>query len=219
MAVKYSRSGKKLWKKTYKGPAGLGAYAFAAVARPGGGVYVCGGAISAATGDDGLVMSYTSKGARRVFALDTGPGGTTQQTLGDLAVTSTGQVVAVGSSISGGNQDCHAVWYSTDGTIVGQSSLPGAWEDEFTAVATDSFGGMYLTGTYHTAVNRTAIVTIRGSILTGGGGWASLWTPTFVSEDNRANAIAVRGATACVVGESNEGPAHGLDQVVLGYVY
>ncbi|HET6496216.1 MAG TPA: hypothetical protein VFH61_12730, partial [Thermoleophilia bacterium] len=88
MTVKYSRSGKKLWKKTYKGPAGLGALTFAAVARPGGGVYVCGMAISATTSSDGLVMSYTSKGTRRVFALDTGPGGTSEQSLRDLAVTS-----------------------------------------------------------------------------------------------------------------------------------
>ncbi len=221
MIVRYSRSGKVLWKKTYKGPSGLGASVWASVARPGGGVYVCGSTLSAATAWDGLVMGYTAKGARDVFALDAGPGGATDQVLHDLALASTGQVVAVGSSTSPGpgNSDCHGVWYTSDGTIVNQSTLPGAWQDTFDAVATDSFGGVYITGTFHTAVNRTAVVTLRGSMLTGGGGFASLWTPTFVTEDNRPYAIAVRGSTACVVGACSEGAAQGIDQLVLGFVY
>jgi hypothetical protein len=219
MTVKYSPAGRVLWKKTYKGPSGLGAEAIASVARPGGGVYVCGATDSPASAADGLVMSYTAAGARDVFALDNGPGGATDQALSDLAVTSTGQVVAVGSSTSALNQDCHAVWFSTVGTIAGQATLPGAWTDEFVAVAADSFGGFYVSGFYHTAANKTAVVTLRGSVLTGGGGWASLWAPAFVSDDNRPRAIAVRGSTTCVVGECNEGPAQGVGQFVLGYVY
>ena len=219
MTVKYSPSGVTLWKKTYAGPAGLGATAWAAVARPGGGVYVCGSAFSAGTGADGLVMSYTAGGARDVFALDTGPGGASQQSFEDLTVTSTRQIVAVGSSSAGGNKDLHAATYTVDGTIAGQASLPGAWEDEFVAVASDAFGGYYATGVYHTAVDKTAIFTARGSVLTVGGGFWSLWAPVFVSEDNEPNAIAVRGTTAIVVGEASEGAAQGVDQVVLGYVY
>ena len=96
MTVKYSPSGVKLWKKAYAGPAGLGALAWGAVARPGGGVYVCGTAISGGTGGDGLVMGYTAGGVRDVFALDTGPGGASEQRFDDLTVTSTDQVVAVG---------------------------------------------------------------------------------------------------------------------------
>lgn len=219
MTVKYSPSGVKLWKKAYQGPAGLGALAWGAVARPGGGVYVCGSAISGGTGADGLVMGYTAGGVRDVFALDTGPGGATSQSFVDLAVTSTGKVVAVGSSTAGGNEDLHAATYTVDGTIAGQATLPGAWDDEFTAVAADAFGGYYATGSYHTAVNKTAIFTARGSVLTGGGGFWSLWAPAFVSDDNEPNAIAVRGTTAVVVGEASEGAAQGVDQVVLGYVY
>ena len=219
MTVRYSAAGKALWKKVYQGPAGLGAVTLAAAARPGGGVYVCGMSSSAATGADGFVMSYTPSGARDVFALDTGPGGASDQIFDDLAVTSTGQVVAAGSSTAVGNQDCRVVSYSTAGTIAGQLTVPGAWEDEFVAVAADGFGGFYVTGRYHTAFNRTAIFTARGSVLTGGGGWWSVWTPVFVSDDNEPSAIAVRGSTACVVGESSDGPPQGIDQVVLGFVY
>ena len=219
MTVKYSPSGATLWKKMYAGPAGLGAVAWAAVARPGGGVYVCGGANSAGNGPDGLVMSYTAGGVRDVFALDIGPGGLSAQRFDDLAVTSTNQVVAVGSSTTGGNKDSHAATYTVDGTIANQATLPGAWDDEFTAVAADAYGGYYATGSYHTAVNKTAIFTARGSVLTGGGGFWSLWAPVFVSADNKPNAIAVRGTTAIVVGEASEGAAQGVDQVALGYVY
>jgi hypothetical protein len=126
MTVKYSPSGKTLWKKVYRGPAGLGALTYMAVARPGGGVYVCGSANSGATGYDGLVMSYTAGGARDVFALDTGPGGASIETFVDLVVTATGQVVAVGSVTAGGNSDCRAVSYTLDGTIAGGVTLPGA---------------------------------------------------------------------------------------------
>jgi hypothetical protein len=67
-------------------------------------------------------------------------------------------------------------------------------------------------------VDKTAIVTVRGSVLTGGG-VSSLWAPAFVSEDNLPNAIAVRGSTAWVVGECREGVAQGLDQFTLECVY
>lgn len=164
-------------------------------------------------------MSYSPAGARDVFALDTGPGGASDQQFNDLAVTSTKQVVAVGSSSVGGNEDCRVVSYSVDGTIAGQVTLPGAWQDEFVAVATDSFGGFYATGTYHTAVDKTAILTTRGSLLSGGGGYLSFWAPAFVSEDNAPSAIAVRGSTASVVGQCSEGAAHGIDQFALGFVY
>jgi len=219
LTVRYSPTGKTLWKKAYAGPEALGAFTRAAVARPGGGVYVCGYTSSAATGTDGLVMSYTPQGGRDVFALDTGPGGVSEQRLADLAVTSTKQVVAAGSSTSAGNTDCHVVSFSTDGTIAGKVTWPGAWSDEFVAVATDAFGGFYVTGTYHTAVDKSAVLTQRGSVLNGGGGWSSLWAPAFVSVNNSPAAIAVRGSTAIVVGRCMNGMAQGDDQLVLGYVY
>ena len=164
-------------------------------------------------------MNYSPSGARDVFALDTGPGGASDQRFNDLAVTSTGQVVAVGSSTAGANEDCHLATYTTAGTIIGKVTFPGAWRDELVAVAADTFGGFYATGTVHTAVDKTAVFTARGSVLTGGGGWWSVWAPAFVSENNEASAVAVQGSTACVVGAFREGAAQGIDQLVLGYVY
>jgi hypothetical protein len=219
LTVRLSASGSKKWQKSYAGPEGIFAIALAAAARPGGGVYVCGMTASAATGTDGLVVSYTPSGARAVLALDTGPGGATAQLFRDLAVTSTKQVVAVGASATGMNSDCHVATYTKDGTIAGKLTLPGAWDDSFAAVAADGFGGYAIAGEYHTAVNKTAIFTTRGSVLTGGGGWLSLWAPAFVSESNDPSAIAVKDSTAIVVGRCQTGAAQGIDQVMLGYVY
>ncbi len=219
LTVRYSSSGERKWTKTYLGPTGMNAMTRSVVARPGGGVFVGGATMSAATASDGLVMSYTKAGSRDVFALDTGPGGATDQVFNDLDVTSTGQVVAVGSSETGANEDARLVTYTLDGTIAGQITFPGAWDDEFEAVAADAYGGYYMTGSYHTAVNKTAIATARGSVIVGGGGFTSLWAPPLVSEVNEPTAIAVRGTTACVVGQYSTDAAQGVDQFALWYTY
>jgi hypothetical protein len=125
----------------------------------------------------------------------------------------------VGSSTSGGNKDCHFATFTKDGTIAGKITWPGAWEDTYKDVATDAFGGFYVTGLYHTSADKTAVLTQRGSVLRGGGGWSSLWAPGFVSEENAGTAIAARGVTAVVVGTCKSGVAGGDDQLVLGYVY
>ena len=220
LTVRFSKAGVLLWKKAYAGPESAGAETHAVAARPGGGVFVCGSSESATTARDGLVLAYTPAGVRDVFAADTGPGGATSQKFLDLAVTSTGHVVAVGSSTIGPNEDCHFATYTKDGAIAGQITLHGpSGNDLLTAVATDAYGGFYVTGRYFTQPNKTAVFTARGSVLAAGGGWSSLWAPVFVSEDNDSNAIAVRGMTACVVGQCNEGAASDDDQLVLGYVY
>jgi hypothetical protein len=164
-------------------------------------------------------MNYTKSGARDLFTLDTGPGGATDQEFNDLAVTSTGQVVAAGSHESAGNMDARVVAFTLVGTIAGQVTFPGAWDDEFTSIAADAFGGYYVTGRYHTAVNKTAIATARGSVIVGGGGFSSLWAPLLVSEENEPHAIAVRGTTACVVGAYMTDFGLSADQLVLWYVY
>ncbi|MEZ5126746.1 MAG: hypothetical protein R2826_10990 [Thermoleophilia bacterium] len=217
--VRYTSSGSVKWNRTYAGPSGDGASVRALVARPGGGVYLCGKAESPATHMDGLVIGYTKGGTRDVFALDTGPGGTTVQEFVDLAVTSTGDVVAVGLSHSGTNQDCHHAVYSSDGTLQGTVTVPGAWQDQWIAVAADDFGGYYVTGYYRIAAGNMAIAVARGSVIAGGGGFTSLWHPTFVSEHNLPVAIAVQGLTAVVAGRHYPSVTTGQDQVVLGYSY
>ncbi len=91
-----------------------------------------------------------------MFALDTGPGGTSFEDFTDLAVS-----------------------YTVAGAIAAQLTVPGAWQDRIVAVAGDAFGGVYATGVDHKAAAKTAILTVRGSVLTDGG-LVGLWAPWFV---------------------------------------
>jgi hypothetical protein len=218
--IRYASSGAQVWSKTYSGPAAAGAYGTAVVNAPQGGVYVCGTTWNAATCYDGLVVHYSRRnGTRDVFTPDAGAGDPTDQVFLALAVTSTGQVVAAGTAAPGGPADCHLAVYTVDGTIFLQNSWGYDWYDEFVDVGTDAFGGYYATGTIHTAVDATSAITMRGSVLTGGGGFSSLWSPGFVSAGTEARALAVSGTSLAVVGRCDEGGASGGDQVLLNYTY
>jgi hypothetical protein len=215
VTARLSAAGKRVWLRRYTGLAGLGAEAFALAVRPGGGVYVAGSTTSPAGGSDGLVVRYTAKGRRSVFAVDAGAGGITGQTFTDVAVTSTRQVVAVGAD----EGDCRVVTCNRTGGVAGALSFPSPGWDHFAAVATDAYGGYYVTGSFTVAAGDRKVFTGRGSVLTGGGGWMSLWGPPAISVGNQPFAIAVRDSTVIVAGACTTGAATGVDQSVLGYVY
>ena len=59
---------------------------------------------------------------------------------------------------------------------------------------------------------------MRGSTLTGGGWWATLFPNPVASTVGCATAIAARGNVVVVVGEY-ESTALDRDQIVLGFVY
>ena len=218
MTVRLSAAGKKVWVKTYKGPDGEGAQATAVTRRPGGGVYVCGGVRRVGGHWDGTVLGYAASGARTVFQLDNGGGGATLQFFNDLAVTSTKAVVAAGRFEMGGVSSCRLVVYRPDGTVAYGYVFGTLWPDEFRAVATDDLGGFYATGTTHVAADQARVFTWRGSVVSSAGSWQSRWQAV-ASPNNQPAAIAVRGASACVVGSFASGGATGIDQMVLMYRY
>jgi hypothetical protein len=217
LVARLSATGNKLWLKTYQGPADAGALVIAGTPRPGGGIYAA-GATRMGTSSSGLILQYNPSGRRTVFAVDTGPA-PTSRSYADIAVASDKTVVAVGrSDATGVNQDAYVATWKPDGTAIGRIALPGAWYDEFDRVAVDAFGGFYAVGTYHAAAADQKILTVRGSVFSGGGGFASVWGPT-VSEDNGPSAVAVRDTTAYVAGQYQSGAPTGIDQVLLTYRY
>ena len=170
VTVRLARDGALLWKKSYKGPEGIAALGSAVVARPGGGAFVAATTMTSATGSDGMVVRYSAKGGRTVFALDPGPGGATDQHLEDVTLTSTGQVVASGQSQAGGDSDAHVAVWTVAGTLAGKLTFPSpAGSDSFSRVEADSMGGFVCAGTFYTAANKTALAVLRGSTLAGGG--------------------------------------------------
>lgn len=220
MTVRVSAAGKKLWMKTYRGLDGLGATTSAIVRCPSGGVYVCGEVETSAGKQDGLVMRYAPNGARKVFALDTAGGGTHNERFYDLTVTSTKKIIAVGSSSVNGTDDCRGVTYRSDGTLAGALTFPGTNEDDrFTCVAADSMGGFVAGGCWWTSATNCELCAVRGSTLTGGGGWATLFPNPVDSSLGIANAVAARGTGVAVAGQYESTAASGTDQIVLGFVY
>jgi len=222
MTVKFSRSGTKLWSRTYVGVAGLGAAAYAMAPRPGGGVYVCGSVLTDADGSDGFVIGYPSTGGpRTLFGLDSGAGAISDEAFYDLTVTSASprRVVAVGASATAGDSDARATVYDLAGAIVDAATRPGIWNDSYVAVAADCLGGYYVTGTEHVSADDARILTWRRSTLPGGGGWSSVVDVPAASASTGPRAIAVRGTTAWVVGTWSSAGSADMDQVVLGYVY
>ncbi len=119
-------------------------------------------------------------------------------------MASTGQVVAVGED----NGHPRQVAYTVDGTIAGAFTWPSAGSmDSLEAVATDDFGGFYVTGAVTVAPNNVKVFSGRGSLLTGGAGWISL-SGSARSIGNEPYAIAVGGTTCVVVGDLQHLRAH-----------
>jgi hypothetical protein len=218
VTARLRRTGTPVWVRKYFGPENMGATLTGITARPGGGVYVYGDTLTAATAADGLVLRYLPSGKRKRFTLDTAGAGTTNEVFTDLAVTSVKSVVAVGYS-QGATQDCHVATYRSDGAMLtsGTSVTPSS-NDHYVAVTSDAFGGYYVTGTYHVAAGDCRIRTFRASVLSGGGGWSALWTAV-PSIATSPTAIAVRGTRCCVVGHYDAGVGAGVDQIVLFYTY
>lgn len=214
LTVKFSATGKKVWSKLYLGTANLGANTIGMTPRAGGGVITCGITEAAATAADGLVMSYTVTGKRLVFTPDVGTG---HQSFYDVAVASNGTIAAVGRDLASGDSQARTRLYKNDGTaLTSGSSVGGAWDDAFLAVATDRFGGVYPIGYYGAAAGKQLWIG-RAPVVTGGGSWASKWgTP---DGSNYAGGIAVAGTTVYVVGMYYGGPAELGNQVVLVYKY
>jgi hypothetical protein len=214
LTVKFSRPGVKLWSRVYRGTSSLGADATSIAARPAGGVYVGGWTMSAVTAKDGLVLRYNSAGTGVALPPAVAAG---DQVFADFAVTTNRRIVAVGSSTAGGNGDLFAGVWANETSAPSFGATGGAFDDGLTAITADAFGGYYMTGYNRTAPNLSQITTYRRSLVTGGGGFNSVWGPALGLDVPAA--VAVSGTTAYVVGLHYMGPAEGWNQVVLTYIY
>lgn len=215
LTARFSSLGKKKWMDLYTGPDNLEAAAGNIAARPGGGVYVAGWARTTTMAYDGLVVAYRADGTRSVFALNSGA---TDQGFNDVAVTSGGDVVAVGYSVVAGHNQPRRVRYDPLGVVQMSATVPTSGSDEYTAVATDAYGGYYPTGTNTNGVGDMRVETRRLSTVVGGGSWVSEVLP-HATPANRPTAIAVRGTTVVVVGQTDTGLAADDDQFLFTYVY
>jgi len=211
--VKLSPTGAKLWSRKYRGPDGLGGSGKAIARRPAGGVYVAGYTITEAGGYDGYLLHYTAAGDRKVYELyDANTVAATTQMIRDIAVASNGQVVGVGEHL---NLDPLWVLWDTDGSIGDADHDSTAGLDWWEGVATDAYGGIYMTGPYDNPSVNPNIRTLRMSVLPQGGEW--LFDYDENGYDREVIAIAASGLSVAVVGRQYNGTNY--DQYVHIWTY
>lgn len=214
LVVKYAQDGTRLWAKRYNGPADGDDQARALRARPDGGVYVCGDTTQASTGQDGLLLAYTTAGTRLFATAVVGfEPGTTAQAFNDLEVLPSGDVMCGGYEFYSGSSDHFYAAISPTGAVTTRAGYGTSYGEEITAMAKDGQGGVYLTGPWGTATG-TQVYTRR--LRVGGAEWGCYW-PDAPTGDHEPVAIAVAGVNAYVVG--HRWNVAEQDQIVLGHVY
>jgi hypothetical protein len=110
-------------------------------------------------------------------------------------------------------QDRFVAYYHPDGDWFQKSwSYSSDYAERISAMAKDSQGGIYLTGTMGTATG-SQIMTQRQCL--GGSYWQCYW-PATPTGNYSADAIAVYGVNAYIAGYESYS---GYDEVVLGHVY
>ena len=196
LVVKYSRSGKELWRSVYRGIDRDEAHAMAVTLRPAGGVFVAGWESHAGYSDDPMLLRYSANGRR--WRCDASPYDTAQGLLSDVAVASNGRVAAVGYD---GGAYPKAWLFSTTGSLL-RSWLTADQGDEepwLKGVGADGSGNIYWAGHVVAAgAHGESLVAARRSTTLARGDWNGLWTNgadyTFVE------ACAVHGSALYVVG-------------------
>jgi hypothetical protein len=215
--AKLTKAGARLWMRTWTGPIGAGASAYAITPDPAGGVFVAGWATAAGNGQDALVARYSPAGARRLVTLMSMDYDTGSDVYLDVTVTTTKKVVAAGyRQAPAGTANQFWTVVAPDGSTSTSWQIATAAQCAWQAVTRDPFGGYVLTGMRGNT--GTGIATHRRSTDPEGATWAALWTGP-VAAANSGYAVAARGGLVVTVGTQYTGAGPGWDQVALVWVY
>jgi len=200
--IKLSPAGARLWTRKYRGPDGLGGAATAITRCPSGGVYIGGATTTAADGVDAFIRRYAADGTTTAYELWTGDilAGDDPQTLSDIAVASNGRIIGVGQD--DGKDSMWVSWKATGDVYFGNDDTT-AGTDSWTAVGTDAYGGVYLTGPYDNDSVNPNIRTWRFSVLEMGGEW--MYDYDVNGYNREVKALAVNGLSCAVVGRQYNG--------------
>jgi uncharacterized delta-60 repeat protein len=190
--VKYNANGKQLWVKKYNGPGNLHDEASAIAVDGSGNVYVTGESYGSGTGYDFATIKYNTNGEQLWQKRYDGPRSTHDKARA-IAVDDSGNVYVAGESVNSDNyyDDFATVKYSTNGKQlwVKRYDGPGNKDDLVQAIAVDSSGNIYVTGTSYSSGTDYDYATIKYS--TDG---KQLWVKSYNSGRDEARAIAVDGS-------------------------
>ena len=151
------------WVARYNGPGNYVDQAAAVAVDDSGNVYVTGGSYGSDGSSDYATIKYNAAGQEEWIARYNGPGDGNDVAVA-IAVDGSGSVYLTGSSEgSGGFPDYATINYSSNGQEqwVARYNGPDAFFDEATAIAVDSSGNVYVTGSSYDSDSTSDYATIK----------------------------------------------------------
>jgi Beta-propeller repeat len=215
--VKYNSSGTQQWVARYNGPASTDDIAYAIAVDGSGNVYVTGSSGGSGTGLDYATVKYNSSGVQQWVARYNGPASTDDIAYA-IAVDGSGNVYVTGSSGgSGTGLDYATVKYNSSGTQQWASRYngPASGDDIAYAVAVDSSGNVYVTGSSLGSGTSLDYATVKYNS-SGTQQWASRYNGP-ASSDDKAHALVIDGSSNVYVTGSSLGSGTSLDYATVKY--
>jgi uncharacterized delta-60 repeat protein len=207
--IKYSPNGKQVWINRYNGPGNSLDWASAIAVDGSGNVYVTGHSKGSGTDYDYATIKYSPNGNQLWVARYNGPGNGEDWALA-IAVDGSGNVYVTGQSKgSGTDRDYATIKYSPNGKQIWVNRYNGpdnGW-DQASAIAVDSSGNVYVTGTDYTTIKYSA----NGK---------QLWVKSYNGPGNGydyAWAIAVDGSGNVYVTGQSTGSGTDSDYATIKY--
>jgi uncharacterized delta-60 repeat protein len=146
--IKYSSTGEEQWEARYNGTGNSDDNAAAIAVDPAGNVYVTGSSVGSGPYSDYATIKYNAAGAEQWVACYNGPGDSDDHATA-LVVDPAGNVyVTGGSGPSFDLTDYATVKYNSAGKVLWAHRYngPGNSSDKATAIALDSVGNVFVTG-------------------------------------------------------------------------
>ena len=201
--VKYDASGTKQWVATYNGTGNGTDHAYSIAVDGAGNVYVTGTSLGSSSNYDYATIKYDVSGTQQWVARYDGTGGGSDSPTA-IAVDGSGNVYVTGySSGSGSGNDYATIKYDAGGAQlwVARYNGPGNGEDIANALAIDSSGNVYVTGTsFGSHSSDSDYATIKYDAV-GAQQWAARYNGPGNGYDSAA-AIAVDKGDVYVTGTS-----------------
>jgi uncharacterized delta-60 repeat protein len=207
------------WVARYNGPAYGFDYAKAIAVDSSGNVYVTGTSKGSDTGNDYATIKYNTNGKQLWVKRYNGPA-YGNDFAGAIAVDSSGNVYVTGASDCSGtySTDCATIKYNTNGKQLWVKTYNGPakkGDDGASAIAVDSSGNVYVTGTSEGSDTGDDYVTIKYN--TNG---KQLWVKRYngpAKKEDSASAIAVDSSGNVYVTGGSEGSGTSDDYATIKY--
>ncbi|PWU17865.1 MAG: hypothetical protein C5B50_10430 [Verrucomicrobia bacterium] len=215
--IKYSSAGVPLWTNRYNGPGNGFDGANAVAVDSNGNVFVTGESAGSGSGPDFATIKYSNAGVPLWTNRYNGPGNGYDSAYA-IALDSGGNVFVTGASTgSGGDYDYATIKYSNAGAPLWTNRYngPGNGYDSANAIAVDSAGNVFVTGSSPGSASGGDYATIKYS-----NAGVALWTNRYNGPGNgedSASAIAVDSAGNVFVTGQSAGSGSSYDYATIKY--